>query len=325
MSELESGSKKNMTPVLTAVIVLLVVLLGTMTYLWSSKNGALKEATKKNQELQADIEEMNKMMAPFLGSETTNDLMSDFTNMMDTYDALMKKDASKSDSLNAQKDKIQGLISELETAKKNGRVTASLIAKLKRENETLRQIMIGYVKQIDQLNTMNLKLTSELDETSTQLAETKTERDTYKTEAEQSAEQVKKGSKLAAYGFTSTGLRMKLNDTTEPTTKARNCVQAKSTFTIGENTIATAGDRTVYLQIIDPDGKTLQGRSGGTSSGADGGNFVYSAKRDIQYSNKSVDVTIFYDFNGEEPVKGNYKVKVFVDGQAIGSDSFTLK
>lgn len=325
MSELESGSKKNMTPVLTAVIVLLVVLLGTMTYLWSSKNGALKEATKKNQELQADIEEMNKMMAPFLGSETTNDLMSDFTNMMDTYDALLKKDASKSDSLNAQKDKIQGLISELETAKKNGRVTASLIAKLKRENETLRQIMISYVKQIDQLNTMNLKLTSELDETSTQLAETKTERDTYKGQAEESAEQVKKGSKLAAYGFTSTGLRMKLNDTTEPTTKARNCVQAKSTFTIGENTIAAAGDRTVYLQIIDPDGKTLQGRSGGTSSSADGGNFVYSAKRDIQYGNKSVDVTIFYDFNGEEPVKGNYKVKVFVDGQAIGSDSFTLK
>jgi len=199
-----------------------------------------------------------------------------------------------------------------------------LIAKLKRENETLRQIMISYVKQIDQLNTMNLKLTSELDETSTQLAETKNERDTYKTEAEQSAEQVKKGSKLAAYGFTSTGLRMKLNDTTEPTTKARNTVQAKSTFTIGENTIATAGDKTIYMQIIDPDGKTLQGRSGGTASGEDG-NLVYSAKRDIQYNNKALDVTIFYDFNGEEPVKGNYKVKIYCDGQAIGSDSFTLK
>ncbi|AEA44449.1 hypothetical protein [Fluviicola taffensis] len=324
MSELESGSKKNMTPALTAIIVLLVVLLGTMTYLWSSKNGALKEATAKNEELQADIAEMNKMMAPFLGSETTNDLMSDFNNMMDTYDALLKKDASKSDSLNAQKEKIQGLMTELESAKKSGKVTASLIAKLKRENETLRQIMISYVKQIDQLNTMNLKLTSELDETSTQLAETKNERDTYKDQAEESAEQVKKGSKLAAYAFSSTGLRMKLNDTTEPTTKARNCVQAKSTFTIGENTIAAAGDRAVYLQIIDPDGKTLQGRSGGTATGADG-NFVYSAKRDIQYGNKAIDLTIFYDFNGEEPVKGNYKVKIFCDGQVIGSDSFTLK
>lgn len=324
MSELGSGSKKNMTPALTVVIVLLVVLLGTMTYLWSSKNGALKECTKKNQELQADIEEMNKMMAPFLGSEVTNDLMSDFTNMMDTYDALMKKDASKSDSLSAQKEKIQGLMSELESAKKNGQVNASLIAKLKRENETLRQIMISYVKQIDQLNTMNLKLTSELDETTSQLQETTTERDAYKGQAEESAAQVKKGSKLNAYAFNSTGLRMKINDTTEPTTKAKSCVQAKSSFTIGENTIANAGERSVYLQIIDPDGKTLQGRSGGTASGDDG-NFVYSAKREIQYNNKAIDVTVFYDFNGEEPVKGNYKVKIYCDGQVIGSDSFTLK
>ncbi|HRP52616.1 MAG TPA: hypothetical protein PLI97_03820 [Fluviicola sp.] len=324
MSNVENTSKKNATPALTAVIVLLLVLLGTMTYLWSSKNGALKDCTKKNEELQADIEEMNKMMAPFLGSEVTNDLMSDFTNMMDTYDALLKKDASKSDSLNLQKEKIQGLMDELETAKKNGKVSASLIAKLKRENETLRQIMISYVKQIDQLNTLNLKLTSELDETTSQLEETKTERDTYKTQAEQSAEQVKKGSRLSAYGFSSSGLRMKINNTTEPTTKAKNAVQAKAAFTIGENTIASAGEKTVYLQLIDPDGKTLQGRSGGTANGDDG-TFVYSAKRDIQYNNKAIDVTIYYDFNGEEPVKGNYKVKIFCDGQMIGTDSFTLK
>jgi len=79
------------------------------------------------------------------------------------------------------------------------------------------------------------------------------------------------------------------------------------------------------MQIIDPDGKTLQGRSGGSATSVDGGTFAYSAKRDIQYGNKAVDVTIFYDFNGEEPVKGNYKVKIYCDGQVIGSDSFTLK
>lgn len=323
MSEMEEG-KKNLTPVLTAFIVLLAVLLATMVYLWSSKNGELKAALAHVEQLQKDSVAMNDMMKPFLGENDTEDLMTDFSNMMDTYDALLKKDASKSDSLNAQKAKIQGLMDELETAKKNGRVNASLIAKLKRENETLRQIMIGYVKQIDQLNTMNLKLTSELDETTNQLNETSAERDTYKTQAEQNAEQIKKGAKLNAYAFSSTGLRMKLNDTTDPTTKARNCVQAKSSFTIGENQLAIAGEKTVYMQITDPDGKVLQGRSGGTAS-SDGGTFVYSAKRDIQYNNKAIDVTVYYDFNGEEPVKGNYKIKIFCDGQAIGSDSFTLK
>ena len=323
MAEIES-EKKNLTPVLTAFLVMALVLLGAMTYLWSSKNGELKNALAHVADLQKDSIAMNEMMKPFLGDNASDNLMTDFSNMMDTYDALLKKDASQADSLNLQKQKIQGLMDELETAKKNGRVNASLIAKLKKENETLRQIMIGYVKQIDQLNTLNLKLTSDLDETSNKLNETSAERDSYKNQAEQSAEQVKKGSKLNAYAFSSTGLRMKLNNTTDPTTKAHNCVQAKSSFTIGENQIANAGDRTVYMQITDPDGKVLQGRTGGSASG-DAGNFVYSAKRDISYNNKAIDVTIFFDFNGEEPVKGNYKVKIICDGQFIGSDSFSLK
>ncbi len=250
--------------------------------------------------------------------------MNDFQSMMETYDALIKKDAKQSDSLNIQKEKIQGLMDELSSAKKNGKVNGQLIAKLRKENETLRTIMRGYVVQIDELNTKNYKLTSDLDETTTKLTETTTERDNYKTEAEASAEQVKKGSKLQAYGFSTSGLRMKLNDTSEPTTKAKNCVQAKSTFTIGENAIASSGQRVVYMQIIDPDGKTLQGRSGGTVP-TESGTVVFSAKREIQYVNKAIDLSIFYDFNGEEPIKGNYKVKIFCDGQMIGTDSFTLK
>jgi hypothetical protein len=244
--------------------------------------------------------------------------------MMETYDALIKKDATQSDSLNIQKEKIQTLMSELETAKKGGKVNASLIAKLKRENETLRQIMIGYVKQIDELNTLNLQLESELDETTNELTSTQTERDTYKTQSEVSEAKVKAGSKLKAYGFTSEGLRMKINNTPEPTTKARNCVQVRSSFTIGENEIAEAGPKTVYLQITDPDGKVLQGRSGNTVQ-TESGTVAYSDKKEITYNNKSVDLSIYYDFNGAEPVKGAYKVKVFCDGQLIGTDGFSLK
>lgn len=324
MSEVEMDARRSMTPALTAVVLLLVVLLGTMSYLWYAKNSELATCNAHVENLQKDSIAMNEMMAPFLGSDVSKDLMTDFKNMMDTYDALIKKDATKTDSLNLQKEKIQGLMDELQTAKKNGRVNASLIAKLKRENETLRQIMIGYVKQIDQLNTLNLKLTSELDETSSQLTDTKTERDQYKAEAEDSKAKVAEGSKLKAYGFRSTGLRMKLNDMTEATTKAKNCVQAVSSFTVGENSIASAGSRVIYMQIIDGDGKALQGRSGGTTS-TESGTVVYAAKREIQYGNKPIDVSIYFDFNGEEPVKGNYKVRIYCDGALIGTDSFTLK
>lgn len=184
--------------------------------------------------------------------------------------------------------------------------------------------MKGYIRQIDELNTKNTELTANLDKTSTELNETKNERDDFKNQATESQEKVKKGQKLQAININSTGMRMKLNDQLEPTTKARNCVQASASFTVAENAIADAGQRTLYMQIIDPDGKPLQGRSGGTVS-TENGTVVYGAKREINYGNKAVDVTIYYDFNGEEPVNGVYKVKIYSGAELIGTDSFSLK
>jgi hypothetical protein len=184
--------------------------------------------------------------------------------------------------------------------------------------------MKGYVKQIDELNTKNLQLTSDLDQTTTQLNSTTVERDTYKQDAEAKGEQVKKGSRLQAYGFSSVGLRMKLNNMTEESNKAKSVVQIKSSFTISENPITTAGKKTVYMQVINPDGKTLQSRSSNTVQ-TEAGNIAFSDKKDIDYNNERIDLSIYYDLKGEEAIKGNYKVKIYCDGNLIGTDSFTLK
>lgn len=324
MSEVKQIQKPNRTPVFTAVIVLLVGLLGIMTFLWSKKVGEVNALTEENGNLKKDMESMNEMMKPFIGDNMSNDLMADFKNMMATYEEIEKQSDIDKAELQAQKDKIQGLMTELESAKKNGRVSASLIAKLKRENETLREIMKGYIRQIDELNTKNTQLTADLDKTSTELNETKNERDDFKNQATESQEKVKKGQRLQAININSTGMRMKLNDQLEPTTKARNCVQASASFTVAENSIADAGQRTLYMQIIDPDGKPLQGRTGGTVS-TENGTVVYGAKREINYGNKAVDVSIYFDFNGEEPVSGVYKVKIYSGSELIGTDSFSLK
>jgi hypothetical protein len=215
-------------------------------------------------------------------------------------------------------------MTELEAEKRNGSVKGSTIAKMNREIETLRNIMKGYVKQIDELNTKNLQLASDLDQTTTQLNTTTVERDTYKQDAEVKGEQVKKGSRLQAYGFNSVGLRMKLNNMPEESNRAKSVVQIKSSFTISENPITNSGKKTVYLQVVNPDGKTLQSRSSNTVQ-TEAGNIAYSDKKDIDYQNERIDLAIYYDMKGEEAIKGNYKVKIYCDGNLIGTDSFTLK
>ena len=317
MNETQSKSSNLL---LYSVIGILLIGLATLTFMWSAKRSELNQCQNDNLILKSDMEGMNKMLEGYVGG-LSNDLKTDFKNMLDTYDRLIEMDQSKADSLNKQKAQISQLLNQLNTNKK---LSARELFNLKKENEVLRSIMRGYVKQIDSLNTLNIKLTSVLDETNTKLTETTTERDTYKKDAEQKSEQLKKGAKLQAYGFNSEALRMKLNNTTEITTKAKNVIQMRSSFTIGENQIASSGRKSVYLQIVGPNGEVLQSKANyviETENGQQG----YSDKKDIDYNNQAIDLTIYYDLKGIEVGKGNYKVRVYCEGQLIGTDSFTLK
>ena len=311
---------KSSNLLLYSVIGVLLIGLATLTFMWSAKRSELNQCQNDNLILKSDMEGMNKMLEGYVGG-LSNDLKTDFKNMLDTYDRLIEMDQSKADSLNKQKAQISQLLKQLNTNKK---LSARELFNLKKENEVLRSIMRGYVKQIDSLNTLNIKLTSVLDETNTKLTETTTERDTYKKDAEQKTEQLKKGAKLQAYGFNSEALRMKIYNTTEPTTKAKNAIQMRSSFTIGENQIASSGRKSVYLQIIAPNGEVLQSKANNvieTENGQQG----YSDKKDIDYNNQAIDLTIYYDLKGQEVGKGNFKVRVYCEGQLIGTDSFTLK
>lgn len=323
MSEFEEKPKKsNANGIYLLIIIVLLAALAYMAYQISTKNKEINALKNANTELEADMQGMNDMLSSRVSDGSmTNDLKKDFINMLEIYDQLIEKDKTKSDSLNIQKQKIQGLLDQIN---KNKKLSAREIFTLKKENETLRNIMKGYVKQIDSLNTLNIQLTSDLTVKTTQLNQTSQERDQYKNEAEKSAEQVKKGSKLQAYDFSSTGMRLKMNNTVEPSLKARNCVQIRSMFTISENPLASAGRKTVYMQIINPEGRTMQTKSNYVVN-TDNGSIAYSDRKEIDYNNQSIDVAIFYDLGEEEAVKGNYKVKIFCDGQLIGTDSFTLK
>ena len=321
--EIEKHQSKSGSGIYILIILLLLVGLGAMAMLWSRKNKELNDCSNENTLLKSDMEGMNQMMSGYVDN-MSKDIKTDFKNMLRTYDELIARDKTKADSLNVQKQKIQNLMDDLESAKRNGRLNARKIAQMNREIETLRSIMKSYVVQIDSLNTLNVKLTSDLDQTNTKLSATTQERDQYKVEAEQNAAQVKKGSRLQALNIQTVGLRMKLNNTTEVSNKAKNVVQIRSSFTISENPLTAPGQKVVYLQVINPEGRTLQSRTTNVIQ-TDSGPVSFSDKKEIDYRNQQIDLSIYYDFKGEEAVKGNYSVKVYCDGNLIGSDTFTLK
>ena len=314
------NGKKSGNGAFIAVIILLLCGIGFMAYLLSEKNKEINQRDNNIKALNSDMDYMNDMMEGYVGS-MSNDLKADFKNMLSTYDALAEKDKGKAAEIEKQKAKIQELLDEMQS---NKNMSAYQLAALKKENETLRTIMKGYIVEIDKLNTLNLQLTSDLDSTNTELNMTQEERDRLQEENEGQNELIDKAKKLQAFNFTSGANKAKLGGTMAATTKARNAAQLRSSFTISENSLTSKGTKTVFMQVIDPSGKTIQLRSGNiTTIGSK--QVPYTNSREINYSGSRIDVAIYQDLNEMKVSKGNYKVKIYCQGQLIGTDSFTLK
>lgn len=322
MSELNTTpEKKSSAGVWILTTILGFIATGVFIFLWSGEKKAKEEIILINTELKQEKEGMNQALAGYIDG-ATNDLRSDFQEMLATYDALIEKDASKADSLNAQKEKISELLEELNDTKRR---SYSQINKLKTENETLRGIMKGYLYQIDSLNTLNLNLTTRLDETSNELSATQQERDQLAETAARTEALVKAGAKLNAYNFNCFAYKYKVGGgEIIETNRVRKIDGFKAEFTIGENKIAKSGNKMIYIQVVDPNGNIIYTRANNTTN-IEGKTVLYSDKREINYQKQAIDVAIVFNLQGKEVDKGNYTIKVFADGMQIGKDSITLK
>jgi|SRR5690554_1859817 len=305
--------------ILITIIALLAI--GALGWMYSKESKAVKECQVTNAQLQKEMQAMNEALSGYIDGATM-DLKHDFQEMLSTYDKLIAKDATMSDSLQIQKDSITSLLDALKDTKNRSYYE---INQLKKRNQTLRDIMNRYLVTIDSLNTLNIDLSTRLTETSTVLESTQLERDELRKQNEQSAELITKGAKLSAFNFKTEALRyQRIGSDTKDVNRAKKAEIISSSFSIGENKIAKTGQKTIYMQITDPNGQVLFKRPNDVMLVA-GSELLFSGKREIDYNGQLVDMTIVYNLEGAEIPSGNYSVKIFADGVLIGKDSFTLK
>lgn len=317
--ELEQEKKSGAGAwILIAIIALLGA--GALGWMYANESSSLEDCRTTNEQLNQEMEDMNKALAGYIDNESM-DLKQDFQQMLDTYDMLIEKDASKADSLQMQKDSINTLLAKMEDQKIR---SYREINQLKKRNERLRGIMKRYIYQIDSLQTQNEDLNNRLNMTSSELNETKSERDKLKEENEQNADLLAKGAKLNAFNFKSEALRYRINGNTHTVNRSGRADVLSCTFTIGENKIARTGDKMIYMQIIDPNGQVITSRPNNVVKIA-GREIVYTGSREINYLGQQLDMTIVHNLKDKEVPSGNYDVRIFADGALIGKDTFTLK
>jgi peptidoglycan hydrolase CwlO-like protein len=246
-------------------------------------------------------------------------VISELEEMKIQYDTLYAQNDHLTEEILAEREKIEQLIQDA----KNKNWT---IAKLRKETQTLRTIMQGYVATIDSLNTMNQNLVVEKEEITKELGKEKDKTSSLTKEKEELSTMVKIGQRMEALDVLVIAQRVKSNNVHRETSKASKTNKLKVCFTLDKNEIAKAGTKTVYVRIIAPDATILPANddTNGKFEFGGGTSAFYSLKREVKYSNIELDQCFYYEVASTLPV-GKYICEIYCEGADIGKTTIELK
>lgn len=295
-----TGNKNN-----KLMMVLIILLLGFCGYLiW--QNLELKKAVDTGEVAYTEV------------STERNQIQSELEEMLKQYEDLETDNQELSTELAAEKAKIEELI-------KKSKGKDWTIYQLKKETETLRKIMKGFVVQIDSLNQLNNQLTDENKTVKSQLTnEQKKAQELTEKNADLNT-LVTVASHLKTLGLKSYGVKVKNDNTGKEMDRAKKADKIRTSFTVQKNTITIPGKKWIYIRILTPDGRVLSEKTDDSNKfDFNGVRGLYTSKKEIDYKNEDMQVTIDWSKKDEFPV-GEYIVEVYADGVDIGKTKFTLK
>jgi len=286
------GIKKS-TPVgmIVTSIILGVALIALIYMYFDKKSKMIEMETVLTQEKDSLANELRHMVVAFDTLKTNND----------TLKAGVEK----------QKNKIVQLLS----------VNASnvrLIKSYKSEITTMREIMKSYIVQIDSLNTRNKMLTSENTEIKQQISEVRNTNSELSKVKEELTSKVEVASIIQAKNIAAVSLNKKRKETT----RIGNLDKLRICFTLRENPLAKAGQKDVYMRVIRPDSLVVASSPDNLFE-YKGNKIIYSATRQVDYSNQDIEVCIFLDNKGDFII-GNYSVELYLEDNIIGRTNFML-
>ncbi len=262
----------------------------------------------------------------FVGNQNFNELTGDYDRLeMDkeqvvfdlekmrfSYDTLQTENSMMIAEISAQRDRIDGLLTKV----KNGYWE---LGRAKKEAETLRTIMKGYIATIDSVNQLNQALSEENLAMRDRVEEVQGLNDKLEERQGNMEEIIAAGRVLQSSEISAVGVRILSSGRQRETSRADRTEMIKVCFTLLENKIAKPGDKLLHLKITQPDGSVL-------SSGEDE-NDEFSASRTIDYSNDRLEACIFYTSEGESMglEAGAYLIEILEEEVVIGSISLGLR
>lgn len=292
-------SQKTSTGLKVGLGILLVLFLGTAFY--TSKLYTEKKETEKT-----------------LVTEKQQ-VMDDLNNMAKQYDEAIAASEIKNQDLIEARERITGLMDSLKVSQNS----VNSLWRYKKKFLSLQEEMEVLMVENDKLKVENEYLATSLDSTQVQLAERTVFTDSLLVQNTELANVVEDAAALQTVGLVGMGVIERSSGKQIPTERARRSDKIKVCYTVAKNTLTEAGDKELYVQVIDPKNNVLGSND---QIQFDDQVLNYSLISRFNYENRNLNIceyiSVLEDSKFEE---GRYKVNVFSDKELISSSEFTLR
>jgi hypothetical protein len=290
--------KKGKFGIVVAVLAIGVIALGVLLYLRSEANHELE------MEKQSLTIELSGMKEDLLLQVGENDSLNAYIQYETT------RLSSVIDSINAinvqNKKSLTNYRYRLSSMKKQN---AELVARLDSSNEAYTMLKLREQAVADSLNAA-MDANANLSGQNNALSAT-----------------VEKGERLVIATATTQAVRVTASGKERKTRRAKRTNRINACLTLAKNRIAPAGTRTLYVKIIDPNGKPVDAPEanmavvGGERSG-------YNGEAQVDFQGEAVEVCVAANRAVDAPVElaaGIYTIAVYTDAYLVGTAALELK
>ena len=290
-------------------VIAIIALLVSMTKL--RKDNADKEREIYNLNEQMNFEQSQAVLR-FDDEHALDEQLQTFEHLKVDNDSLQRL-------LDQQTEHAKDLVNEIKKLKRENSDDKARINALLKELAAVRELIMGYIRQIDELNIQNQQLTAENEQVKQENQQIRDRNQSLTNQNQQLNETVNRAKQLDVTHFSFTPL----NNRDKKTKYLRKVVKLQMDYTIGKNITTEPGMKTIYIRLTNPSDR-LMGESASKVFAFEDGEVPYSLKQEIEYAGENYNGTFFWSFN-DEPQEGTYRVEFFADGNQIGQFSFTLE